>query len=173
MLIDQLISPRMTKNRDLKKALLAIKTVDMPMTMETSTSTTTNLSMNKNRLKIPTDSSPSSFVSSLSPSSQTSSPANDQQQQQQYKRTRYSGIGRYRCPWPDCSYTPHFLRDLRRHMFKHTGDKRYKCSQCRFVSVWKTSLLQHQRKKHSITLTNVSNISCSTLSSTSSLDKKY
>ncbi|KAH7638018.1 zinc-finger double domain containing protein [Dermatophagoides farinae] len=99
MLIDQLISPRMSKNRDLKKALLAVKT-DVHLT--------------------------------------------------------YSGIGRYRCPWPDCSYTPHFLRDLRRHMFKHTGDKRYKCPQCRFVSVWKTSLLQHQRKKHSITINNVS-----------------
>lgn len=68
----------------------------------------------------------------------------------EYKRTRYSGIGRYRCPWPDCGYTPHFLRDLRRHMFKHTGDKKHKCDYpgCDFVSVWKTSLLQHQRKKH-------------------------
>lgn len=68
----------------------------------------------------------------------------------EYKRTRYSGIGRYRCPWPDCGYTPHFLRDLRRHMFKHTGDKKHKCDfpGCDFVSVWKTSLLQHQRKKH-------------------------
>ncbi|KAH9387796.1 hypothetical protein TYRP_008993 [Tyrophagus putrescentiae] len=66
------------------------------------------------------------------------------------KRTRYSGVGRYRCEWPDCSYTPHFLRDLRRHMFKHTGDKKHKCpaTGCDFVSVWKTSLLQHQRKKH-------------------------
>ena len=68
----------------------------------------------------------------------------------EYKRTRYSGVGRYRCPWPDCGYTPHFLRDLRRHMFKHTGDKKHKCDYpgCDFVSVWKTSLLQHQRKKH-------------------------
>jgi len=70
----------------------------------------------------------------------------------EYKRTRYSGVGRYRCPWPDCGYTPHFLRDLRRHMFKHTGDKKHKCDSpgCDFVSVWKTSLLQHQRKKHSL-----------------------
>ncbi len=67
-----------------------------------------------------------------------------------YKKTRYSGVGRYRCPWPDCGYTPHFLRDLRRHMYKHTGDKKHKCDYpgCDFVSVWKTSLLQHQRKKH-------------------------
>lgn len=69
---------------------------------------------------------------------------------EEYKRTRYSGIGRYKCPWPDCEYTPHFLRDLRRHMHKHTGDKRYKCDRpgCDFITVWKTSLLQHQRKKH-------------------------
>ena len=69
---------------------------------------------------------------------------------EEYKRTRYSGVGRYRCPWPDCGYTPHFLRDLRRH-YKHTGDKKHKCDfpGCDFVSVWKTSLLQHQRKKHS------------------------
>ncbi|KAH9501038.1 hypothetical protein DERF_011908 [Dermatophagoides farinae] len=151
MLIDQLISPRMSKNRDLKKALLAVKT-DVHLT-----------SMNKNQMEIKSESlsssssllsSPSSSSSSSSSSSTTTTLTNDQQQQ--YKRTRYSGIGRYRCPWPDCSYTPHFLRDLRRHMFKHTGDKRYKCPQCRFVSVWKTSLLQHQRKKHSITINNVS-----------------
>ena len=73
-----------------------------------------------------------------------------QMRSDEYKRTRYSGVGRYRCPWPDCGYTPHFLRDLRRHMFKHTGDKKHKCDYpgCDFVSVWKTSLLQHQRKKH-------------------------
>ncbi|OTF78174.1 Zinc-finger double domain containing protein [Euroglyphus maynei] len=126
----------MSKNRDLKKALLAVKTD----TMMTPFSMVTN--------KIHSDcSSPSS--------SSTSSSLTNDQQQQQYKRTRYSGVGRYRCPWKDCSYTPHFLRDLRRHMFKHTGDKRYKCTKCSFVSVWKTSLLQHQRKKHSMTL-NVS-----------------
>ena len=75
-----------------------------------------------------------------------------QMRSDEYKRTRYSGVGRYRCPWPDCGYTPHFLRDLRRHMFKHTGDKKHKCDYpgCDFVSVWKTSLLQHQRKKHYI-----------------------
>ena len=57
---------------------------------------------------------------------------------------------RYCCPWPECGYTPHFLRDLRRHMHKHTGEKRYKCDvkDCDFITVWKTSLLQHQRKKH-------------------------
>ncbi|XP_054155701.1 uncharacterized protein LOC128954125 [Oppia nitens] len=68
------------------------------------------------------------------------------------RRQKFTGYGRYRCPWPDCGYTPHFLRDLRRHMFKHTGDKKYKCDYdgCDFITVWKTSLLQHQRKKHNI-----------------------
>lgn len=67
-----------------------------------------------------------------------------------YKRTPYSGVGRYRCPYPECGYTPHFMRDLRRHMFKHTGDKKHKCDYpgCSFVSVWKTSILQHKRCKH-------------------------
>lgn len=66
------------------------------------------------------------------------------------KRTRYSGAGRYRCPWPGCNYTPHFLRDLRRHVHKHTGERRYRCTcrGCDFTSVWKTSLLQHVRKLH-------------------------
>ncbi len=75
---------------------------------------------------------------------------NNSMRPEEYKKTRYSGVGRYRCPWPDCGYTPHFLRDLRRHMYKHTGDKKHKCDYpgCDFVSVWKTSLLQHQRKKH-------------------------
>ena len=72
---------------------------------------------------------------------------------EELRRTKFTGFGRYRCPWPDCGYTPHFLRDLRRHMFKHTGDKKYKCDLdgCDFITVWKTSLLQHQRKKHNIT----------------------
>lgn len=130
LLINQLISPKNSKNSDLKKALLAI---DIKIN-------------NRNN-------NGKSSISSLSPgaagsSSTLSVSTNDRINE--YKKTRYSGIGRYRCPWPDCNYTPHFLRDLRRHMFKHTGDKRYKCSQCRFVSVWKTSLLQHQRKKHNL-----------------------
>lgn len=72
---------------------------------------------------------------------------------EELRRTKLASFGRYRCPWPDCGYTPHFLRDLRRHMFKHTGDKKYKCdlNGCDFVTVWKTSLLQHQRKKHNVT----------------------
>lgn len=72
---------------------------------------------------------------------------------EELRRTKFASFGRYRCPWPDCGYTPHFLRDLRRHMFKHTGDKKYKCDLdgCDFITVWKTSLLQHQRKKHNLT----------------------
>lgn len=125
LLINQLISPKNSKNSDLKKALLAI---DIKIN-------------NRNN-------NGKSSMSSLSSEPESTLSANDRINE--YKKTRYSGIGRYRCPWPDCNYTPHFLRDLRRHMFKHTGDKRYKCSQCRFVSVWKTSLLQHQRKKHNL-----------------------
>ncbi|KAI2804972.1 hypothetical protein BLOT_003961 [Blomia tropicalis] len=89
-------------------------------------------------------------IASLGALKQTNLASATPQTVSEYKRTRYSGIGRYRCPWPDCGYTPHFLRDLRRHMFKHTGDKKHKCDYpgCDFVSVWKTSLLQHQRKKH-------------------------
>ena len=73
----------------------------------------------------------------------------------EYKRTRYSGVGRFPCKWPNCGYTPHFLRDLRRHMYKHTGEKKHICNVagCEFGSVWRTSLLQHQRKKHNKTTT--------------------
>ncbi|CAG2180080.1 unnamed protein product, partial [Oppiella nova] len=34
---------------------------------------------------------------------------------EELRRHKFTGFGRYRCPWPDCGYTPHFLRDLRRH----------------------------------------------------------
>ncbi|KPM06790.1 Zinc-finger double domain containing protein 3 [Sarcoptes scabiei] len=169
MLIDQLLSPKNSiRNRHLKKALLTIKSSSTKLrdknndnnnnTIGLSDSFEMNDEIGEEKTKL----SSNILVSKLDDSGakmnhsdrfkcgSSSSNSSTLAISETFKRTRYSGVGRYRCPWPECSYTPHFLRDLRRHMFKHTGDKRYKCSQCRFVSVWKTSLLQHQRKKHGL-----------------------
>ena len=68
---------------------------------------------------------------------------------EQLRRTQFGG---YLCPWPDCGYTPNFLTDLRRHIFKHTGAKKYKCDldECDFSTAWKASLSHHQKVKHNM-----------------------